>query len=140
MRKLLIISAMLFVSVYGFTQKGMNMTDASMKKSSSMFMGYLSDVRSAESNNGVTSDGINLKLHPEKNSAASMKTAPNAMSGYGIFIKGDDGSYNFFRFDKKGITLSKDLLKKTSKKSGISIHVTGEMKDNIVYVESIMEM
>lgn len=140
MKRVFLVFTILFVTSYGFTQMGMNMSGSSMKTNSSMFMGYLSDVRCAESNNGVTSDGINLKLHPEKHTVACMKTAPCAMSGYGMFIKGNDGAYTFHRFDKNGINLSKELLKKTTKKDGISVHVTGVMKDNIIYVESIQEM
>jgi len=135
-----VILTMLFVPVLAFAQMGMDMSGSAMKGSSSMFMGYLSDVRCAESNNGVTSDGINLKLHPEKHTVACMKMAPCAMSGYGLFVKGSDGVYSFHRFDKKGIELSKDLLKKTKKKEGVSVHVTGEMKNNIIYVQTIQEM
>jgi len=140
MKRAVLFFSAIFFSLSVFSLTGMDMPDPGTKTNSAMFTGYLSDVRCAESNNGVTSDGIDLKLHPEKHTVACMKTLPCAMSGYGLFIKGDNGSYSFYRFDKKGINLSKDLLKKTARKSGIFVHVTGELKDNIIYVESIREM
>lgn len=130
-----VIAAVIFTALFGFGLYGMEMAG-----SSSMFMGYLSDVMSAEYNNGVRSDGVNLKLNPEKQTVKLMQQLPNSMSGYGIFIKNADNTYSFHRFDKKGTNLSKDLLKKTGKKAGITIHVMGKMKENILYVESIQEM
>ena len=130
-----VISAIIFTALVGLSLYGMEMSG-----SSSMFMGYLSDVMSAEYNNGVRSDGVNLKLNPEKQTVKLMQQLPNSMSGYGIFIKNADNTYSFHRFDKNGTNLSKDLLKKTGKKAGITIHVMGKMKENIIYVESIQEM
>jgi len=140
MKRLIFIFTVLLFSVSLFAQMGMDMSGSSMKMNNTMFMGYLSDVKCAESNNGVTSDGINLKLHPEKHTVACMKMAPCAMSGYGLFIKGSDGTYSFYRFDKKGTDMAKNLLKKTKKKEGISVHITGEMKNNIINVATIQEM
>ncbi len=140
MKKIILIFTIIIISGFGYSLTGMDMSGSSMKTNSAMFMGYLSDVMSAESNNGVTADGIDLKKNPEKLTVVKMKTLPSAMSGYGLFEKGSDGKYSFHRFDKKGTDLSKDLLKKTDKKNGISVHVTGELKGNIIYVESIQEM
>ena len=140
MKKIILIFIFFLFSISGFTQMNMDMSGSAMKTDISMFIGYLSDVRCAESNNGVTADGINLKLHPEKHTVECMKMLPCAMSGYGIFVKESNGAYSFYRFDKKGIEYSKNLLKKTKKKDGISIHVTGEKRDNIIYVETIQEM
>ncbi len=140
MKRLILILTIFIVSGLGFSLSAMDMSGSSMKMNSAMFMGYLSDVMSAETNKGVTVDKIDLKLHPEKLAVAKMKTPPSALSGYGIFVKGTDGKYLFHRFDKKGTDLSKELLKKTSRKEGMSVHVMGELKDNIIYVESIQEM
>jgi len=139
-KKIFIISILLVVSLSGFTLSGMDMNGSPVNINATTFTGYLSDVMSAESNNGVTYDGVNLKLHPEKHTVARMKTLPSALSGYGILVRCDNGTYSFYRFDKNGITLSKELLKKTEKKERVKVYVTGELKDNILYVETIKEM
>jgi len=135
----LIFTVLLLLSAL-FSLTGLYIPGSGGQINFGVFTGYLSDVKCAESNNGVTSDGINLKLHPEKHAVECMKTVQCAMSGYGLFIKGDNGSYSFYRFDKNGIKLSKELLKKTVKKKGITVDVTGEMKDNIIYVADIREI
>jgi len=140
MRKAILIFTIFFISVTGLALKGTDMSDSASKISSTIYTGYLSDVMCAEQNNGVRRDGVNLKLHPEKHTVVWMKTLPSAMSGYGLFVKGNDNAYLFYRFDKKGTTLSKDLLKKTKKKDGLSVQVTGEIKDNILHVVSIQEI
>jgi len=140
MKKVILIFILIFVSAFGFKLMGKDNSDSAAKSNSTMFTGYLSDIMCAELNNGVRTDGVNLKLHPEKHTVAWMKTLPSAMSGYGLFIKGNDNSYLFYRFDKKGTKLSKDLLKQTKKKEGITVKVTGEIKNNILCVESIQEI
>jgi hypothetical protein len=140
MKKVILFFIVVMVTAFVFNLTGMDMPGTSVNKNTAMYMGYLSDIMSAETNNGIRRDGVNLKLHPEKHTVELMQSLPSALSGYGLFVKGSDGVYSFYRFDKKGTNLSKDLLKKTKKKSGISVNVTGELKDNIIYVDSIQEI
>jgi len=140
MKRLILAFTIILFSISGFSQMGMDMSGSGSKKNLSMFMGYLSDVKCAESNNGISADGFNLKLNPEKHTVKCMKMPPCAMSGYGMFIKGNDGKYSFYRFDKKGAEMSKELLKKTKKKDNVSIHVMGVLKDNIIHVDTLQEM
>ena len=106
---------------------------------SSVVMGYLSDVKCATSPNGVSADGANLAVSPEKHTAACMKMASCEASGYGVFVKGTNGKYEFMKFDKKGSDLAKAYLKKTRKKDGLIIDVTGKMEGNIFKVEKLTE-
>jgi hypothetical protein len=106
---------------------------------SKVVMGYLSDVMCATSPNGISADGFNLSLNPEKHTAACMKMASCEASGYGIFLKGSDGKYTFTKFDAKGNDLVKAYLKKTKRKDGLIVDATGIMDGKIFRVEKIIE-
>jgi len=139
MKMIIIFFTFFFVSAYGFTLSAAENSESVSKNNLTQYSGYLSDVMSAELNNGKTADGLDLHTNPEKHKVVNMKSLPSAMSGYGLFIKGSDGKFSFFRFDKRGIDLAKNLLKKTKKTNSVSVNVRGELKDNILYVESIAE-
>ena len=102
-------------------------------------MGYLSDVKCATSPNGIAADGANLATNPEKHTADCMRMASCEASGYGIFVKGSDGKYAFTKFNSKGNDLVKAYLKKTKRKDGLIVDVTGTMEGKILNVEKITE-
>lgn len=139
MKVLQLITLILLVPLSVFAQGGENITD-SKRVNQQIFTGYLSDIRSAEMNNGVMMDGTDLKLTPEKNTVANMKLLYNVMSGYGLFVKGNDGRYRFYRFDRNGIALSKGLVNSTGKKAALMVQVKGYISDNVLYVETISEI
>jgi hypothetical protein len=104
---------------------------------SSQYEGYLADVLCAT--RGTALDGADMVRHPEKHSVACLKEPQCVASGYGILTKGKDGTYTFHKFDKKGNELALKLIKKTMKKDSFAVKVSGQMKEDVINVESIME-
>jgi hypothetical protein len=103
----------------------------------SQYEGYLADVLCAT--RGTALDGADMVRHPEKHSVACLKEPQCVASGYGILTKGMGETYTFHKFDKKGNELAQELIKKTQKKDSLMVKVTGQMKDGVINVESIME-
>lgn len=137
MKKGVLVTGVFLAMSMALTVWGMDKASDSPK--SKVVMGYISDVKCAESPNGVSADGFNLKETPEKHTTACMKMPVCEASGYGVFLKGSDGKYSFTKFDKKGNDLVKAFLKKTRKKDGLMMDVTGTFKNGILHVESIKE-
>ena len=99
--------------------------------------GYLADVLCAT--RGTALDGADMMKYPEKHTVACLLEPQCASSGYGILTKGKDGAYTFHKFDKKGNEVALELIKKTQKKDSLSVMVTGQIKEGVVNVESIVE-
>jgi len=110
----------------------------SQSASTKTFEGYISDVLCG--NKGVDASGNNLKMNPEKHAVSCLKMEPCVASGYGIFVKGKEGAYTFYKFDKAGSDLAyKEIIQKTKKTDDVLIEVTGELKDGVITVKSITE-
>lgn len=62
-----------------------------------------------------------------------------AATGYGIMVSQADGSYKFYKFDKKGDSLATDYLKKTTKEDNLTIMVKGAWDGTVFQVTSLME-
>jgi len=101
------------------------------------YYGILADVLCAT--RGTALDGADMMKHPEKHTVACLKEPPCVASGYGILTKGQDESYTFHKFDKKGNELASELIKKTPKKDQLWVDVTGQTKDGILSVDHIAE-
>ncbi|MBF0526678.1 MAG: hypothetical protein HQK56_16460 [Deltaproteobacteria bacterium] len=101
------------------------------------FKGYLSDVMCASA--GKDPSGNNLLKNPEKHTVACMKMASCIASGYGMFIKNDQGNYVFHKFDQKGSDMAKTkILDVTKKTDNILIEVKGKLQpDGTVIVKHI---
>jgi hypothetical protein len=101
------------------------------------YEGFLADVLCAD--RGTALDGADMTTHPEKHSVACLKEPQCVASGFGIMIKGMNDKYAFTKFDKKGDELALALINKTQKKDSLMVEVTGQMKDGVINVESIVE-
>ena len=103
------------------------------------FYGYLSDVMCGEK--GIDPEENDLTQTPEKHTKACMMAEECANSGYGIFVKDEKGTYEFFKFAENGNQMVRDnLLPNTEKEYGIMIIVMGRMnKDGFIDVKSINE-
>ena len=101
------------------------------------YKGYISDVLCGT--NGKDPAGNDLTKNPGKHTLACMKADACATSGYGIFMKNEQGSYTFHKFDMKGSEMArKEVIDKTSKKDGIKIKVKGDLQaDGTLMVKSI---
>jgi hypothetical protein len=133
-RSFLLTIALCLVVGLGATMVG-SAVSAEMK--GMKYEGYLADVLCAT--RGTALDGADMMKHPEKHTVACLKEPQCVASGYGILTKGADKTYTFHKFDKKGNELALELIKKTQKKDSLSVTVTGQMKDGIINVDSIME-
>lgn len=60
-------------------------------------------------------------------------------SGYGISVKNDDGTYKYYKFDKKGSEIAAEIINKTGKKDNISISAKGADDGDTIKVSSIAE-
>jgi hypothetical protein len=131
----------IFVSVIAmaFISTGMLFAQHSMSSMGKVVMGYLSDVKCATSPNGIAADGTPILTAPEKHTTACMRMAACEASGYGLFMKDSSGKYSFMKFDSKGNERAKAYLKKTKRKDGHIVDVTGTAKGNVYMVESIKE-
>jgi hypothetical protein len=63
-----------------------------------------------------------------------------AASGFGIFMKTQDGPYTYYKFDKKGSDIAfKDIVSKTTKKDHLLVDVTGKLQNQTITVDRIVE-
>lgn len=76
---------------------------------------------------------------PAKHTRACNLMESCAASGYGIAVNQPDGSYKFYKFDKKGDALAADYLKKTTKENNLTIMVQGTWDGAVLQVTSFME-
>jgi len=67
---------------------------------------------------------------PDKHPRACMLDC--ADSGYGVVADG-----KFIKFDEKGNELAIEALKGSEKKNGIRADITGEIKDDVLHVETL---
>ena len=51
---------------------------------------------------GTAFDGIDLKTSPQNHSVGCALMPPCITSGYGIYVDKGDGSFDFYKLDKKG--------------------------------------
>ena len=90
--------------------------------------------------NSVAADGTDLKANPELHSLKCALMPPCVASGFGVYVQGNDGSYGFYKFDKKGSKLAEDLLRKTSKENYIEVEAKGSLRGGILRVSSLKEL
>ncbi|MGO8880106.1 MAG: hypothetical protein ACLPVO_06755 [Desulfomonilaceae bacterium] len=101
------------------------------------YEGYVADVLCAT--RGTALDGADMLNHPEKHTVGWLKEPPCVASGFGILTTTKDETYTFHKFDKKGNELALELIKKTKKRDHSLVVVTGQMKDGVINVDSIVE-
>lgn len=101
------------------------------------YEGYLADVLCAT--RGTALDGADMVKHPEKHSVGCLKEPQCVASGYGLLTKGKDDTYTFHKFDENGNKLALQLIKKTKKKDSLAVKVSGQLKEGVINVETIVE-
>ena len=101
------------------------------------YNGYLADVLCATK--GKSPAGVKMFENPEQHRKSCMLMRPCKKSGFGVFVKGEDGKYTYTKFDKKGSKLAEGLLKETKRKKNMSITVTGKMDGDTLMVSNLSE-
>lgn len=76
-------------------------------------------------------------VRPEIETRACLLMDECMESGYGIAVKKDDESYEFFIFDEKGKNLAYEQLSKLEKNSEIKITVKGQFTENMIKVSEL---
>jgi hypothetical protein len=103
------------------------------------YKGWLVDQLCAGSPNGIAADGVDLKVNPEQHSVKCALMPPCIASGYGIYVREDDGSYEYYKFDKKGSSLAENYLKKETANDHIGVQVTGTLSGGTIKVKTLSE-
>ncbi len=107
--------------------------------SAKTYTGYAADNLCWSAKGHVAADGADLSKNPEKHTVMCLKNPPCAASGYGLLMKGSDGSYSFTKFDAKGNKMMAALLKATKRANGYYVQVKGVMVKNMMKVSDIKE-
>jgi hypothetical protein len=110
---------------------------ASAEEQGTKYQGILADVLCAT--RGTALDGADMMKHPEKHTVGCLKEPPCKASGYGVLTKGQDGTFAFHKFDKKGNELALAVIDKTKKSDNLSVEVTGQMKEGVISVNTVVE-
>ena len=107
---------------------------------SRVYSGYLVCQMCAGAAHGMAADGVNVLKNPELHSVSCLKMPACTASGFGIFMKTQDGSYTYYKFDKKGSDIAlKDIVLKTTKKDHLLVEVTGKLQSQTITVDRIAE-
>ncbi len=89
---------------------------------------------------GEAEDGVNVLKHPEKHTVNCLRMYTCVKSGFGVFIKNNDGSFAYYKFNNKGSDLAyKNVVAKTAKADNLLVEVTGIIENNTISVSSITE-
>jgi hypothetical protein len=103
------------------------------------YKGWLADQLCAGAPDGISADGVDLKVSPEQHSLKCALMPPCIASGYGIYMQENGGGFAYYKFDKKGSSLAEKYLKKTTKQDRIGVEVTGTMKGDTIRVKTLSE-
>jgi hypothetical protein len=107
---------------------------------SRVYSGYLVCQSCAAGIHGMAADGANVLKNPELHTVSCLKMPGCAASGFGIFMKTQDGPYTYYKFDKKGSDIAfKDIVSKTTKKDHLLVDVTGKLQNQTITVDRIVE-
>ena len=114
--------------------------NVSLKETAKVYTGYLVCQMCAGSSQGMAADGVNVLKHPEKHTVNCLRMYTCVKSGFGIFIKNNDESYTYYKFNKKGNDLAyENIVAKTTKVDNVLVEVTGKMQDHTISVDNISE-
>ncbi len=130
-----IIAGLLIVCFVSFT----GAKESKKSGKSVVWSGYLADKLCATTANGISADGANMKTNPENHTVACLLQDPCVKSGYGIMLKGKDGTYSFVKFDKQGDEKALALAKSTKRQNGMYVEVSGKKSKKSIIVSSIVE-
>lgn len=105
-----------------------------------IYTGYLVCQHCAGATQGMAQDGVNVLKNPEKHTVSCLRMPSCVASGFGIFLKKQDGNYTYFKFDKQGSDIAyKNIVCKTTKTDNLLVEVTGKIKSGIIVVNKIEE-
>jgi hypothetical protein len=105
-----------------------------------IYTGYLVCQSCAGAAHGMALDGVNVLKNPEKHSVGCLRMPSCIASGFGIFLKKQDGNYTYYKFNKEGSDLAyNNIVSKTTKADNLLVEVTGKMKSGIIVVNNITE-
>ena len=89
---------------------------------------------------GVGADGTDLKTSPQNHTVGCALMPPCIASGFGIYVDKGDGSFVYYKFDKKGSDFALGILKNETKKDHVQLEVTGVLKGNTIQVKTLKEI
>jgi hypothetical protein len=89
---------------------------------------------------GVGIDGTDLKTSPQNHTVGCALMPPCIASGYGIYVDKGDGSFVFYKLDKKGSDLALGILKNETKTDHVQFEITGALKGDTIQVKTLKEI
>ena len=89
---------------------------------------------------GTAFDKTDLSTNPQNHTVGCALMPPCIESGYGIYIDKGDGSFEFYKLDKKGSNLALKILKSEIKKDHVQLEVGGALAGDTIQVETLKEI
>jgi hypothetical protein len=100
------------------------------------YTGYLMDKACADMGKGM--DGSDIVNSPQDHTKKCLVFEPCKQSGYGVWLKGDSGEYEFVKFDAEGDETAWELITNASRKDNFAIEVEGTLEDDVLSVDSLV--
>ena len=89
---------------------------------------------------GIAADKTDLKTSPQNHTVMCALMPPCIASGYGIYVDKGDGSFEYYKLDKKGSDLALGILKNETKKDHVQLEVNGTLKGDTFQVKTLKEI
>ena len=100
------------------------------------YTGYLMDKACADMGKGM--DGSDIVNSPQDHTKKCLMAEPCKESGYGVWLKGDSGAYEFIKFDGIGDERAWEIITDASRKDNFTIEVEGTLEDDVLNVDSLV--
>ena len=100
------------------------------------YTGYLMDKACADMGKGM--DGSDIVNSPQDHTKMCLMAEPCKESGYGVWLTGDSGAYEFIKFDSKGDTMAWETITNASRENNFAIEVEGTLKGDVLNVSSLV--
>ncbi|TCL58329.1 hypothetical protein EDC14_104222 [Hydrogenispora ethanolica] len=129
---------LLLMSVSGYVT--FHTARAVTAKAARSYSGYLVCQSCAGASRGEAADGTRVPEHPELHTVACLRKPFCIASGYGIFIRGRDGKYVYYKLDQKGSALAyQNIVSKTVRADHLRVEVIGSLQNRIIVTENVIE-
>lgn len=99
------------------------------------YTGYLMDKACADMGKGM--DGSDIVNSPQDHTKKCLMYGPCKDSGYGVWLKGDSGAYEFIKFDNTGDDTAWEVITDASRKDNFAIEVEGALEGGVLNVSSL---
>jgi hypothetical protein len=89
---------------------------------------------------GTAFDKTDLSTNPQNHTVGCALMPPCIESGFGIYVDKGDGSFDFYKLDKKGSDLALKILKSETKKDHVQLEIGGSLAGDTIQVKTLKEI